>query len=64
MEEQIKQLMREKLREAQLSERMLTAAELEALAQEVSAELRGETVRESVLSNPEIFYRCIGRCDG
>lgn len=64
MEEQIRQLVRAKLREAQLSERMLTPAELEALAQEVRAELRGETVTESVLSNPEIFYRCIGRCDG
>ena len=64
MEEQIRQLVREKLYDAQLSERMLTPAELDALAQEVRAELKGETVAESVLSNPEIFYRCIGRCDG
>ena len=64
MEEQIRQLVREKLQDAQLSERMLTPAELDALAQEVRAELKGETVTESVLSNPEIFYRCIGRCDG
>ena len=64
MEEQIRQLVLKKLQEAQISERMLTPAELDTLVQEVRAELQGETIGESVLSNPEIFYRCIGRCDG
>lgn len=64
MEKQIKQLVHEKLQALRLSENMLTPVELELLCKEVRAELRGETVLDSVLSNPEILYRNIGRCDG
>ena len=64
MEKEIRQLLHEKLQEVQLTESMLTPAELEALGKEICAELKGEIVVDGVLSNPEIFYRCIGRCDG
>ena len=63
MEIEVRQLMRQKLAEVQLSESMLTPLELEMLRKEILAELRGEIVAESVLSNPEILYRNIGRCD-
>ena len=64
MDEKVKERMLQKLAEVQLSEQMLTPLELNALYGEVEAELNGETVENGVLSNPEILYRNIGRCDG
>ena len=64
MEEHIRVALRKKLSEVGLAENMLTPAELHALQKEITAELNGADIPKGVLSNPEILYRSIGRCDG
>lgn len=46
-----------RLAEYELTEQDLTTEEMEELKEEIAAEERGETVLDSVLDNPSLFYR-------
>lgn len=48
---------KERLAEYELTEQDLTTEEMAELKEEIAAEERGETVLDSVLDNPSIFYR-------
>lgn len=46
-----------RLAEYELTEQDLTTEEMAELKEEIAAEERGETVLDSVLDNPSLFYR-------